>query len=93
MWLFFGKLIQGPKLTSVSPNKTIAGACGSIIFTCLAITGSIKYFTETLSLLIGLVVSIFLLVVSSRSLIFFFKEKSKNKRYWKLFTWTWRCFG
>ncbi len=28
-----GKLIGGPKLTSLSPNKTISGAIGSIIFT------------------------------------------------------------
>ena len=29
----FGKLIGGVKLTSISPNKTISGAFGSIIFT------------------------------------------------------------
>ena len=29
----FGKLIGGTKLTSLSPNKTISGAFGSIIFT------------------------------------------------------------
>ena len=29
----FGKLIGGTKLTSLSPNKTISGALGSIIFT------------------------------------------------------------
>jgi len=28
-----GKLIGGPKLSSISPNKTISGAIGSIIFT------------------------------------------------------------
>ena len=28
-----GKLIKGPKLTKISPNKTLAGAVGSIIFT------------------------------------------------------------
>ena len=30
-----GKLIGGPKLTSISPNKTISGALGSIIFTVI----------------------------------------------------------
>ena len=30
-----GKLIGGPKLTSLSPNKTISGAFGSILFTVL----------------------------------------------------------
>ena len=31
----FGKSIGGPKLISISPNKTISGAFGSIIFTLL----------------------------------------------------------
>ncbi len=30
-----GKFIRGPKLTSISPNKTISGALGSIIFTII----------------------------------------------------------
>ena len=30
-----GKLIGGPKLTSLSPNKTISGSFGSIIFTII----------------------------------------------------------
>ena len=30
-----GKLFGGPKLTSISPNKTISGAVGSIIFSIL----------------------------------------------------------
>ena len=76
---FFGKLIQGPKLTRISPNKTIAGACGSIIFTCLAITGSIKYFTETLSLIM-VVVSIITSVGQLGDLLFsFLKRKAKIK--------------
>ncbi len=29
----FGKLIGGPKLTNISPNKTISGSIGSILFT------------------------------------------------------------
>ena len=30
-----GKLVGGPKLTNISPNKTISGAIGSIIFTII----------------------------------------------------------
>ena len=30
-----GKSVGGPKLTSISPNKTISGAFGSIIFTII----------------------------------------------------------
>ncbi len=35
---FVGKTIGGPKLTSLSPNKTISGALGSIIFTIIGTT-------------------------------------------------------
>ena len=34
----FGKTFKGPKLTKISPNKTIAGAIGSIIFSIFLIT-------------------------------------------------------
>ena len=30
-----GKSLQGPKLTKISPNKTISGAIGSIVFTSI----------------------------------------------------------
>ena len=35
---FIGKTLKGPKLTKISPNKTISGAIGSIIFTILSIS-------------------------------------------------------
>ena len=34
----FGKIFKGPKLTRISPNKTITGAAGSIIFSSVAIS-------------------------------------------------------
>ena len=33
----FGKILKGPKLTKISPNKTYAGSCGSYIFSILVI--------------------------------------------------------
>ena len=33
-----GKLLQGPKLTKISPNKTISGAFGSLIFSCICVS-------------------------------------------------------
>jgi len=39
----FGKIIQGPKLTKISPNKTISGSIGSFIFTLISI-GSFMFF-------------------------------------------------
>ena len=33
----FGQWLKGPKITKISPNKTYAGAFGSILFTSLCI--------------------------------------------------------
>ena len=41
-----GKLIGGPKLTSISPNKTISGALGSIIFTVLGTTLFVNFLSK-----------------------------------------------
>ena len=45
----FGKIFKGPKLTKISPNKTISGAKGSIIITWITISCSIFYFTNFIS--------------------------------------------
>ena len=34
----FGKILKGPKLTKISPNKTYTGALGSIILTLITIS-------------------------------------------------------
>ena len=39
----FGKIFNGPKLTKISPNKTYAGAVGSIILS-LIIVSFLYYF-------------------------------------------------
>ena len=57
-----GKIIGGKKLTKISPNKTYAGAFGSIIFTLITIWILFSYFIEIFNLqiiLIGLITSIF----------------------------------
>ena len=57
-----GNLIKGPKLTKISPNKTISGAIGSIIFSLLSFSLAIYLFTANFSykiILIGIVTSIF----------------------------------
>jgi phosphatidate cytidylyltransferase len=45
----FGKIFKGPKLTRISPNKTISGALGSIAFTILTLSGLIYIFTKNFS--------------------------------------------
>ena len=57
----FGKLIKGPKLTKISPKKTIAGSIGSIFLTTLTMTCLLLYFTNIFNsayLLIALVTSV-----------------------------------
>ena len=57
----FGKIFKGPKLTKVSPNKTISGSIGSILFSSSVISLSIYFITESFDpyiLIIGILVSI-----------------------------------
>ncbi len=57
----FGKLFKGPKLTKVSPNKTLSGAFGSLICSGIFFSTIIFIFTFNFSykvLLIGIFTSI-----------------------------------
>jgi|TARA_X000001036_G_C20633442_1_gene788124 phosphatidate cytidylyltransferase len=45
----FGKFFKGPKLTKISPKKTITGSIGSIIFTIVIITFLFFYITNSFS--------------------------------------------
>ena len=47
-----GKNIKGPKLTKISPNKTISGAIGSVFFACITLSLSIFFFTNNFNLYI-----------------------------------------
>ncbi len=58
----FGKILKGPKLTKISPNKTIAGALGSFVLTCTFMSGLIYYKTNIFNFSIiftGLLTSFF----------------------------------
>lgn len=58
----FGKMFNGPKLTKISPNKTYAGALGSIVLTMLVVNILSFYFLNILNiktLILALSVSIF----------------------------------
>lgn len=57
----FGNFFKGPKLTKISPNKTIIGAAGSLILTVSILQLIYFYFYSKLNLdvvLIGLIVSL-----------------------------------
>jgi phosphatidate cytidylyltransferase len=57
----FGKIFKGPKLTKISPNKTVSGAIGSITFSLIILSTSIFYLTKTFDLnilIVGIVTSL-----------------------------------
>ena len=76
----FGKIFKGPKLTKISPNKTISGSLGSFIFSCITIALIFYYYTENTNiniLIIGLITSLF---CQLGDLFFsFLKRKAKIK--------------
>ncbi len=58
--LVFGKIFKGPKLTKISPNKTLAGSLGSFFFSVFLSYLLLKYLFYTSSLqniLLGLIIS------------------------------------
>ena len=76
----FGKIFKGPKLTKISPNKTISGAIGSLILSCIVLS-LIFYLLTTkfyfITLIVALVIS---LSCQTGDLIFsYFKRKAKIK--------------
>ena len=57
----FGKILKGPKLSKISPNKTISGAFGSLIFSTFFLLYLIYFFTKSIDfniMIIGCVISI-----------------------------------
>ena len=76
----FGKIFRGPKITKISPNKTISGSIGSIVLSCITISGLMFLTTKNLSLsiiLTGIITSIF---CQAGDLFFsFLKRKAKKK--------------
>ena len=56
----FGKYFKGPKLTKISPNKTISGAIGSLVLSSLLIFILIYYFTNSFDpfiIIVGCIIS------------------------------------
>ena len=76
----FGKIIKGPKLTRISPNKTYAGVAGSFVLSILLIFLLFNYYMQIFSyniLVVAVVTSIF---CQLGDLFFsFLKRKAKLK--------------
>ncbi len=57
----FGKTFKGPKLTKISPNKTISGAIGSTIFSIIFILFLIYFLTKNFDpsiIVVGFITSV-----------------------------------
>ena len=57
----FGKIFKGPKLSKISPNKTISGAIGSLIFSVITASTLIYYLSKNFDpyfLIIGFIISV-----------------------------------
>ena len=57
-----GKALKGPKLSKISPKKTISGSFGSLLLACLFFSAGFFYLTNTTSIkifLAGLLTSVF----------------------------------
>jgi len=75
-----GNLIKGPKLTRISPNKTISGSLGSFVFTGLTISIFIFYYTKNFYLDILIISFMTSLSCQIGDLFFsFLKRKAKVK--------------
>ena len=81
---FFGKIIKGPKLTKISPNKTYSGMLGSFIFPVFFIYFFLNSFYEINYLNFSLEVFMFIIIVSTVSqlgdiIISYYKRGSNLK--------------
>ncbi len=78
----FGKILKGPKLTKISPKKTISGSIGSFIFSGIVVTFLIINITNNFTyqiIIIGFITSAF---CQLGDLFFsFLKRKAKVKDY------------
>lgn len=60
----FGKIFKGPKLSKISPNKTISGLVGSILFSQISIFIPF-YFLDQFEITVTLIILQFFLCLSS----------------------------
>ena len=76
----FGKILKGAKLTKLSPNKTISGAIGSVVLSCLTISLLSYLMTKNLNYSIIMVGILTSLGCQIGDLFFsFLKRKAKVK--------------
>ena len=76
----FGKYFKGPKLTKISPKKTISGAVGSLVFSTIIYSGIFFFYNKNVNLNILLVGLLTSMACQFGDLFFsFLKRKAKVK--------------
>lgn len=75
----FGKIFKGPKLTKISPNKTISGSIGSFVFTILLMF--IIFYFYTNQFVIKLLYVSFLTSAASQFGDIFFSYLKRKARF------------
>ena len=76
----FGKYFKGPKLTKISPKKTISGAIGSLLFSTIIYSGIFFFYNKNFNLNIVLVGLLTSMACQFGDLFFsFLKRKAKVK--------------
>tara|TARA_B100002019_G_C21061597_1_gene494360 strand:- start:360 stop:728 length:369 start_codon:yes stop_codon:yes gene_type:complete len=77
-----GKNVKGPKLTRISPKKTISGALGSIIFTIITISILVNYVFDKFNFQVLIISIITSLACQIGDLFFsYLKRKAKIKDF------------
>ena len=78
----FGNLFKGPKLTKISPNKTLSGSIGSFFLCCVIVVSLTFFFTKNVNFDIFVVSILTSLSCQLGDLFFsYFKRKAKIKDY------------
>jgi phosphatidate cytidylyltransferase len=72
----FGKIFKGPKLTKISPNKTIAGAIGSLLFSNLLFISTIFFFMKQFSYTFLIIATITSISCQFGDLLFSFLKRT-----------------
>ena len=73
-----GKFFKGPKLSKFSPNKTISGAIGYLIFSAMTIFLTLYYLTESFDLHILIIGCIISICCQVGDLFFSFLKRKSN---------------
>ena len=78
----FGNLFKGPKLTKISPKKTISGSIGSFFSCCIVVMSLVFYITKKFNLNIFFISIIISFSCQLGDLFFsYLKRKAKIKDY------------